>query len=325
MLLHNITKLPKKTHTTEKKIKISLYLAMFFLFFNTHVHDVYGEDDDEFFANIPAQQQSVTQDLFEKSNKAVFKFNSQLYKRIHIPIGRLYNKIPIEVTWTFKNFTQNYTETPKDVVLSVLDLDIEGVLMSTWRFVLNSFFGIAGLFDVAYNIDILSYHKTFEDVLHFYHIPTGEFIVLPFFGATTITELFASIFDFFILSPWMWFFVFPQTSLIFTAHNFLNPLMFINYNTSSLIYVALGMNVGNYLYKIGQDASYMVTKFENTINPYTAIKDDYLKQKKQQFAKYDKIRFEGQTNRDNICDYDGYILLPEECEEDTKEYSFQLK
>ena len=283
-------------------------------------HSMYADDEDEFFAETPQQQTDVG--WFETTNRAVFDFNSKFYNYFYIPIGHLYTHIPIEISWTFKNFTQNYTETPKDIVLSILDFDLEAMLISSWRFVLNSFFGIAGLFDVAYNIDVLSYHKTLEDVLHFYHIPSGEFIVLPFFGATTITGLFASVLDFVILSPWMWYFVIPQVGLVFTAHNFLNPFLFIHYHTSSLIYVAIGMNIGNHLYKTAQNASYIASKFNNTIDPYTAIKEDYLQQKQEQFDKYNALRTNGQTNRDNICDYDGYILLPDECEEDTKEYIF---
>ena len=278
-----------------------------------------ANDDDEFFQT--PQTQSVKTDFFEKSNKTIFEFNSKFYHHIHIPIGHLYDKIPIEITWTFKNFTQNYTETPKDIIFSIFDFDIEAILMSSWRFLLNSFFGIAGLFDVAYNVDILSYNKTFEDVLHFYHIPSGEFIVLPFFGPTTITGMFASVFDFAILNPWIWYFFIPQISLIFTAQNFLNPFLFINYNTQTLIYTAIGMHVGKYVYKITQNASYIASKFDNAIDPYTAIREDYLKQKQEQFKKYNKIRYEGQTNRDNICDYDGYIELPDRCDEDPKEYS----
>ena len=310
-----------------KRITITLFglLYVCFIVVNMPIKTAYANDDDEFFTENTAQQQFSQNDFFNKSNKAVFSFNSKLYKHIYIPLGHLYSKIPIEPIWMFKNFTQNYTDTPKDIILSVFDFDIEALLMSSWRFLLNSFFGIAGIFDVAYNLDILSYHKTFEDILHFYHIPLGEFIVVPFFGATTITGLFAGIFDFVILNPWMWCFVLPQMGIVFTAHNFLNPFLFINYNTQSLIYVALGMNVGNYIYKTTQDASYIASKFDNTIDPYTAIKEEYLKQKQEQFAKYDKLRLQGQTNRDNICDYDGYVLLPDECEEDAKEYDFKIK
>ena len=310
-----------------KRIAITLLglLYVCFIVVNMLIKTAYANDDDEFFTENTAQQQFSQNDFFNKSNEAVFSFNSKLYKHIYIPLGHLYSKIPIEPIWMFKNFTQNYTDTPKDIILSVFDFDIEALLMSSWRFLLNSFFGIAGIFDVAYNLDILSYHKTFEDVLHFYHIPLGEFIVLPFFGATTITGLFAGIFDFIILSPWMWCFIVPQIGFVFTAHNFLNPFLFINYNTHSLIYVALGMSVGNYLYKTTQDASYIASKFDNTIDPYTAIKEEYLKQKQEQFAKYNKLRLQGQTNRDNVCDYDGYVLLPDECEEDAKEYDFKIK
>ena len=193
--------------------------------------------------------------------------------------------------------------------------------MSSWRFLLNSFFGIAGFFDVAYSVDILSYNKTLEDVLYFYHIPSGEFIILPLFGPTTITGMFASIFDFAVFSPWIWYFAVPQISFIFTAQNFLNPFLFINYNTQTLIYATIGMYVGNYIYKTTQNASYIASTFDNTIDPYTAIREDYLKQKQEKFKKYNKIRYKGQTNRDNICDYDGYIAIPDECDEDPKEYS----
>ena len=92
-------------------------------------------DDEEFFLQDDDANLNTNKDPFEKFNRKMYNFNLGFYKTILFPISNFYNNyIPIEIRWTFKNFVQHYTETPKDAVYSVLDLDLEGMLVSTWRF-----------------------------------------------------------------------------------------------------------------------------------------------------------------------------------------------
>ncbi len=306
------------------KKTIKLYFFLIFILLNIFLSNInisIADDDDEFFEDIPVEITNNNLDPLEKSNRAVFKFNTHLYK-VFIPIGKVYEKIPIEIRWTFKNLVQNYTETPKDAVLSVFDFDLEAMIASFWRFAINSIFGFFGCFDVAYSIDLPSYHKTLHHIAHFYHIPNGPYIILPIFGPSSITSTFVSLIDFAFFNPWFWPFIFKPFGFIFSGQNYLNPFLFINYRASSLIYASLGMTAGNYIHLIGTNFANIANLFENSIDPYVAMRNNYLQEKEKSFEKYDEIRKKGQIQYNNICDYDAYIDLPEECNEDPKEYGY---
>ena len=255
----------------------------------------------------------------------MYNFNLGFYKTILFPVSNFYNNhIPIEIRWTFKNFVQHYTETPKDTIYSVLDFDLEGILVSAWRFAINSVFGLFGLLDVATELDLLSCHKTLEEVMHFYSIPTGSYLVLPFLGSTTVSGVFAFGVDFVFFNPWFWPFMAPNVGYIFSAQNYLNPFLFINYQKSSLIYTSLGMTLGNYFHLITTDGGNLYSTINDAIDGYISIRDKYLQMHKKRMEKYDERRKNGTVVQNNICDYDAYIDLPEECEEDPKDYAITL-
>ena len=279
------------------------------------------DDDEEFFSQEIDISSRTNGDPFEKFNRKMYNFNLGFYKIFLFPVSNFYNNyIPIEIRWTFKNFVQHYTETPKDAIYSVLDFDLEGMLVSTWRFAINTVFGFFGLFDVANELELLSCHKTLEEVMHFYGIPTGNYLVLPFLGSTTVSGLLASGIDFVFFNPWFWPFIAPNVGYIFSAHNYLNPFLLISYQKSSLIYASLGMTLGNYTHLITTEGSSLYTTINDAIDGYTSVRDRYLQMRKKQMEKYDERRKNGTVVNNNICDYDAYIDLPDECEEDPKDY-----
>ena len=132
-----------------------------------------ADDDEDAFAEI---QQIEAYDPWESLNRKIFGFNEVVFDNVYIPFGRWYeNNIPLAVRWSFKNFTQHYTETPQDMILSVLDFDLEGFLVSLWRFTINSTIGMYGILDPANDLGLKSVHKTFGQVFHFYGIPAGPY------------------------------------------------------------------------------------------------------------------------------------------------------
>ena len=307
--------------------KHNLYFILIFatiLFSNANYYSNASNDDDEFFTEIVKTKQE-DKDFVEKSNRIAFNFNKKIYNKIFIPINNVYNKLPIEIRWTYKNFVQNYTETPKDIVLSAFDFDLEAMVVSGWRFAINTIFGLFGLFDIANTLDLPSYHKTLSDIAHFYHIPTGPYIVLPFFGSNTMIGMFMDIVDFTIFNPWFWPFIFQPIGYIFSFQNYLNPFLFINYQSSSLLYASIGMSIGNYIHLMNSNLNEISNVFENSIDPYISMKYNYLQNLKKHFEKYDDIRYNGQIRNENICDYDAMVFLPDECNEDEKEYGIVMQ
>lgn len=56
------------------------------------------------------------------------------------------------------------------------------------RFVVNSTVGIAGIFDVATHIGLEKHHEDFGQTLGVWGAPEGPYLVLPFFGPSTLRD-----------------------------------------------------------------------------------------------------------------------------------------
>lgn len=314
-----------------KKHISKYFLALFILFSNLFIGNYcLADDDDEDIFNEIEQTQEIEQkksndsDPFEKSNRKVFDFNMKIYDNVLIPFNQWYeDKIPLAVRWTLKNYIQNYTETPNDIIYSVLDFDVEGILVSFWRFTINTLFGMFGGDDVASLSNLQPYRKSLGKVLYFYHIPKGPFLMLPFFGPSTIRETSASIISLLFTNYFFMHFLIGKTAIMF-SWQYIIPF-YPNGNQDVLRWLWLGWNLAYYIRYInglGSDARF--TK-ESALDYYLSFRDTYLKTLENDEKKYMKMRMEGTTTRTNVCDYEAMIELPEECEEDPKSYSLGIK
>ena len=170
-----------------KKISVLLCSALLFSSFElTKTVLADEDDDDDAFAEI---QQIEVNDPWERLNRKIFGFNEVIFDNVYIPFGRWYeSNIPLPVRWSFKNFTQHYTDTPQDMILSVLDFDLEGFLVSSWRFLINGTIGMWGVLDPASDLGLKSVHKTFGQVFYFYGIPRGPYLMIPFVGPSNLRD-----------------------------------------------------------------------------------------------------------------------------------------
>jgi phospholipid-binding lipoprotein MlaA len=50
---------------------------------------------------------------------------------------------------------------------------------------MNSTFGVAGAFDVASTVDLPKHNEDFGQTLGFWGVPSGPYVVIPFFGASS--------------------------------------------------------------------------------------------------------------------------------------------
>ena len=57
------------------------------------------------------------------------------------------------------------------------------------RFLLNTTVGVAGLIDVANMIDLPKHNEDFGQTLGFWGVPTGNYLVVPFLGASSTREI----------------------------------------------------------------------------------------------------------------------------------------
>ena len=168
MLLHNnrYNGVIKNYHTNNIEyifvniIYLTIYFFILLSFLNLRIA-LADEEDEEFFSQSKTSVVNTKSDPFIKFNRKIFNFNVLIYDNILIPFDDWYEKnIPLGVRWTFKNYMENWTERPNDVILSILDFDIEGILVSYWKFFVNTVFGLFGGDDVAYFVGLKSYKKS---------------------------------------------------------------------------------------------------------------------------------------------------------------------
>lgn len=127
-------------------------------------------------------------DPFEAWNRKVFDFNDDLDKAILKPIATLYADIfPPVVRRGVDNFYANLLD-PWSAVNSLLQGKPFIALQSAFRFAVNSTFGILGLIDVAADMDIDRHPEDFGQTLGVWGVPTGPYLVLPFFGPSNVRD-----------------------------------------------------------------------------------------------------------------------------------------
>jgi phospholipid-binding lipoprotein MlaA len=139
------------------------------------------------------------QDPWEGFNRKMFAFNDTLDRWVLKPVAKGYDfLIPDLVQSGIGNFFSNLSEVG-NVGNDILQWKWKKAGVDSGRFVVNSTIGIAGLFDVASEIgleqgDGEDAGQTFEA----WGIKQGPYVVLPFFGPSTVRETFARPVDMFL-------------------------------------------------------------------------------------------------------------------------------
>lgn len=135
-------------------------------------------------------------DPWEKFNRSVFAFNDQLDRAILKPVAKVYdNVMPTPVKKGTSNFFSNLGEV-SNTVNNLLQFKLGGTAASGSRFLINSTIGIFGIFDVASMIGIDKKGEDFGQTLGYWGVGNGPFLMVPFFGPSTIRDGTGLVFDY---------------------------------------------------------------------------------------------------------------------------------
>lgn len=131
-----------------------------------------------------AQGASVN-DPWENWNRDVQHFNDKLDNHVIKPVANAYHWItPSYVDMGITNFFNNID----DIGVFVNDFlqfkPLKGG-KDLGRFIVNSTAGLAGFFDVASHIKLNKNKEDFDQTLATWGIPSGPYMVIPFFGPST--------------------------------------------------------------------------------------------------------------------------------------------
>lgn len=152
-------------------------------------------------SNRPVDHRPFQVDPYEGYNRMMFKFNEGFDKVIFKPVAHLYNKvIPDPIDEGVTNFFKNLGE-PVNVLNDMLQGHLVQALSDTWRFGVNSTAGLLGLFDVAHKIGLEHNKQDMGMTLARWGYHHSAYLVLPFFGPSTIRDTIGMPVDYFA-TPW---------------------------------------------------------------------------------------------------------------------------
>lgn len=131
---------------------------------------------------------SYVNDPIEPVNRAVYKFNDTLDSYIFKPIAKGYNTVtPRFARKGVDNFFDNLSY-PVVFTNQFLQGKFKLGFQDTGRFLINSTFGIAGLFDVADKFGLVEHKEDFGQTFAIWGVSSGPYIVLPLLGSTNVRD-----------------------------------------------------------------------------------------------------------------------------------------
>ncbi len=124
-------------------------------------------------------------DPWEGFNRGVQSFNDTLDDYAMKPVAKGYQWItPDFVDQGISNFFNNIRDI-RVTINDVLQWKLKQGGMDLGRFMINTTAGVAGFIDVASMIDLPQHDEDFGQTLGYWGVPTGPYLVLPFFGPSS--------------------------------------------------------------------------------------------------------------------------------------------
>jgi phospholipid-binding lipoprotein MlaA len=149
--------------------------------------DVFADFDDldDPFAS-DEEEVALADDPYEGYNRFMYSVNETIYDYFMEPLARGFRFIiPEEGRIVIRNIFDNALA-PVKLVSSLVQGDLDKSGRVVGRFLINSTVGLGGMLDVAgqeYHIE--NVNEDFDQALGYHDMPTGPYIVLPFYGPST--------------------------------------------------------------------------------------------------------------------------------------------
>ena len=135
-----------------------------------------------------ASTQHNPKDPFEPFNRGVYQFNDALDRAVVKPAAKGYNAVmPPPAKMMVSNFFSNLN----DISVAINDLlqfKIVDAISDGGRLVVNTTVGLFGLVDVASAVGLKKHDEDFGQTLGRWGINSGPYLVIPFFGPSSIRD-----------------------------------------------------------------------------------------------------------------------------------------
>ena len=212
-------------------------------------------------------------DPWEPMNANIFEFNLKLDRYVLKPVAKGYNFVmPDLVQVGVSNIFSNLRFAPR-FLNNVFQGKVKGAGIEVGRFLINSTAGLAGFFDLARKVDLVTPEEDFGQTLGFYGVKPGPYLVLPFLPPFTVRDFVGFVGDVF-LNPINWL-----VAPIIEVNNVPSVIARHNRLTSSLIQT--GSRVGEVINERSRNLEKFQGVEEATLDLYTAVRNAYLQKRAQ--------------------------------------------
>jgi phospholipid-binding lipoprotein MlaA len=146
-------------------------------------------------ASIPVGVGPSPHDPWESFNRSVFEFNEGLDAHVLKPVVAGYRFVlPEFVRDGIYNFFSNYSD-----IYTALQNLLQGkpdyAFSDLMRVVVNTTFGLGGLIDMATPGGLPKHKEDWGQTFGVWGIPSGPYVVLPFFGPSSVRDTFGTAAD----------------------------------------------------------------------------------------------------------------------------------
>ncbi|MFT6916998.1 MAG: phospholipid-binding lipoprotein MlaA [Motiliproteus sp.] len=139
-------------------------------------------------AQSQAQAGTAEQDPWEGVNRQVFAFNDFLDRNLLLPVTRGYMRwVPQPIQTGVHNFFGNLDDVVS-LFSNILQLKPHNSAQDFSRVVGNTIFGVLGFIDFSTALGIPKQHEEFGQVLGYWGMPSGPYVVLPFLGPSNVRD-----------------------------------------------------------------------------------------------------------------------------------------
>ena len=142
-------------------------------------------------ASTSEDEKKEDKDPYERFNRGALEFNIKLDENVLRPVAYRYKELtPDNFQLMLSNGLSNLKE-PFYAVNYALCFDADSATTSLFRFGLNSTLGFFGLLDVAADYGVPKAETSHSATLTKIGVPTGNFIMLPIIGSSSVRDTIA--------------------------------------------------------------------------------------------------------------------------------------
>lgn len=223
---------------------------------------------------------NVIYDPYEEYNRSVTKFNLAVDHAIINPVVKGYRTVtPEPARKGIQNVMRNL-RAPVNLINQILQGDISGARDVIVRTAVNTTIGIGGIFDVAAYEGIPYESEDFGQTLAVWGVGNGPYVVMPFFGASTLRD-YGGVFADSAMDPLRWY-----------AHNADKEGLY--YAKSGVDYFLLRESLHDSMTEIEQ----------SSFDYYAAIRSAYYQYRKAAIL-------DSKNNRTNQTHYEELPVIPD--------------